>query len=189
MLKYVHKYRFLSIDKKDVYDRYLKLVTKFKYDFDELILKNNDIPNKNNDIPNKNNDIQNKSEFLELEKLENDNENMYKNIYKEISIITHPDKSFNDGQLFCLAYDSYKKNNILELLSIADKIDIDIEKYKDFIDINIIKNQVNELEEKIVEYKNSFIWKYYNGNEQEIQEIKKKIEEIRINNKKMNIII
>ena len=111
-----------------------------------------------------------------------------KKLYYKIVIITHPDKSNIKNkryiELFILAKKGYKERNILCLMNISDKLDINIikclsEAFKKIGEMIIVKNklfnileiQIRGLEDKINFKKKTFVWCWANADTSEKKEM------------------
>ena len=154
--------------------------------------------NNNDDKKNEeeNDDNINKEENREKNLEENENKNdltsiILKKLFHKIVIITHPDKSKIKNnkyiELFIKAKRGYKERNILSLMNICVKLDINIikclnEAFKKTGEMNIIKNklyfileiQIKGLEDKICFKKKTFVWCWANADTDYKKEIIKK---------------
>lgn len=111
----------------------------------------------NNDI-----NIDNHSELSKIKKI-------IKKLYHSISILTHPDKIKDDNlnKLFVLSQNAYENDNLIQLLSIQVKLDIDFQLDLDNDCIELIQDNINDLSNNIEEIKNKNAWVWYHKNEQD----------------------
>lgn len=106
----------------------------------------------------------------------------YKDLYRKLSLKTHPDHGGN-GEDFTEIKEAYNSDNILELVSYADKYNIDYEFIKE--DENYLIESCNKLEEEIKSLQKSLAWSYFTGD----KEVKKRcIDQVkRLTGKPINI--
>lgn len=104
------------------------------------------------------------------------NENT-KKIYREIVLITHPDKlEDNDKRNEYLNYyrdatDAKNKNNISLLLIIADELNINCEEYLNDENIINIKDNINIIKSQLLHIEQMNIWKWYHTENEKLKDI------------------
>lgn len=82
-----------------------------------------------------------------------------KTIYKSIVKETHPDKVINKEDIFIKAVNAMETLNYLDMLIIADNLNIPI-KYED-LDIDTINTEITHIKKESDSYDNKLSWKYY----------------------------
>ena len=84
-------------------------------------------------------------------------------LYRKISLKTHPDKQNNDNEIFIKVLEAYKTNNILELLKMSNKFNIEYT-LNDTI-FTYIEDEITKIEQKINELKHNVCWLWCNADE------------------------
>lgn len=81
-----------------------------------------------------------------------------KQIYRQISKITHPDKNENDSQ-FKEAVDAYSSGNFLQLIKIAQNLQIQFQ--MDAETIKKIEAEIKELQQQNSILEQHLVWRWY----------------------------
>lgn len=113
----------------------------------------------------------------EYENIQNDSPDIIdkspeiKKIYRDIVKKTHPDKTDDPllSSMYIDATESYKVNDISDLYSICDKLNIDFNLSKD--DIDQLNNQIEDFIDKIDFLKSTYTWKWYESTDDKKNEI------------------
>lgn len=84
-----------------------------------------------------------------------------KKLYKTLSRATHPDKG-GDDEDFLLVGKFYEDGNLLELIRLAEKYNIEYEVQPD--DEEIMNESVKKLEHEIFRIKDTLAWNWVKGN-------------------------
>lgn len=84
-------------------------------------------------------------------------------LYKKLSLKTHPDKHGGNNELFIEMLDAYKKKNMLKLIKMSHKLDIDYV-LSDIL-ISYIEKDISDLENKINELQHHVCWLWCNADE------------------------
>ena len=98
-----------------------------------------------------------------------------KKIYREIVLLTHPDKLDNNDNkneylnLYRNATDN--KNNISQLLIIADELNINIENYLNDDNIVNVKDNINIIKSQLLHIEQMQVWKWYHTENEKVKEI------------------
>ena len=93
-----------------------------------------------------------------------------KNLYKKLSLKTHPDKNNGDDSIFKIVLHAYKNKNILKLINIANQFNISIE-YDDNM-ITYIEDNILNIEKKIDELQHHLCWLWCNANNDDKKKFK-----------------
>lgn len=149
--KLLKEYDFLTSDlkyKKAVIDQYLPTLREV-----EVVEPSND------------------TSFEEIEKIKYIPSEIEKQIYRQISKLTHPDKGAEYEEDFKIAVQAYSSGNFLQLLKIAS--DLKIQFQIDTETIEKIEKEIHELKMQAEMLDQHLIWKWYltkDGVEKEILE-------------------
>lgn len=105
------------------------------------------------------------TEIIQVEETIEENREV-KDLYRKIVKATHPDKT-NDtskNNMFDLASKAYESGDIVDMILIADNLNIDsgIE-----IPVDDIKKRISSIETKIEFLKKTYTWKWMNAKEDE----------------------
>ena len=98
-----------------------------------------------------------------------------KKIYREIVLLTHTDKLDNNDNkneylnLYRNATDN--KNNISQLLIIADELNINIENYLNDDNIVNVKDNINIIKSQLLHIEQMQVWKWYHTENEKVKEI------------------
>lgn len=92
----------------------------------------------------------------------------FKSLYRKIAVETHPDKNENQEsarEIYEKATVAKKEGNLQELLDAGKKINV----MPDFNamtreELDILKDNINELQDKINKIKNSYPWVWFHAN-------------------------
>lgn len=120
------------------------------------------------------NDIKHLSVKESKDEIKDEKSDYVKKLYREIVKNTHPDKIDDRRDLFEKAYLSYKDDNYLNILLVADILNIEIDLSK--LDNNKILNDIEQLKNKSKMFENSTHWKWYY--DKDISHIEKYVDSI-----------
>jgi len=84
-----------------------------------------------------------------------------KKLYKKLSQVVHPDVSNESSEDFLLLNESYQKNNLFELIIMANKYNIDHDISDD--DLSLFTSHIEQLEMEINRMKNTLAWAWGTG--------------------------
>lgn len=167
-----------NIEKSDGENEINKESDKDKSDEDIEEEKNKDIDkNKNNETDDtvmerkkkkKRRKRKEKKELSEKEKL-------ILRLYRKLSKILHPDKNPSCKGLFLKLKKYYDENNLIEIVIIANLFDIPIESNE--INPDEYKKDIEELDKKMNNINNNFIWMLYYGTPQQRQLVRQRLME------------
>ena len=157
-------------------------VNKLKDDIDDEIINENvqtdiDIKNDIDDEINENeikDDIENVKEEIIEEKVDKNENNDIKKIFRQLVLKTHPDKNKNISeeyiQIYKEAVESYNNNNFLNIIFLGNKIGIDLSNLseKRFDDI---KEYNDELYKKIHIIDNDTLMLWYNVDDEDLKDV------------------
>jgi hypothetical protein len=101
-------------------------------------------------------------EFEEIPNTEIIRSDKIKKLYREIAKITHPDKIQNKGlnNLYMEASKYYELNDIIGIYSVCDNLSIDYD--VEISDIELIKENIKNLKERILFIENNTVWTWIN---------------------------
>ena len=87
-----------------------------------------------------------------------------KTLYKEIAKSTHPDKNPQENlkEVYLDAQKAYESNDILQLLSICDRLKITYDISDE--EFNLIRSEIHTKKERIKFLESTFTWKWYHEN-------------------------
>lgn len=145
--KLIKEYDYLSCDmkyKKAVIDQYMSTLRQ----------------------PSINEDVQFDNEVVNVKRTPSDIE---KQIYRQISKLTHPDKNLNNNEHFTAASDAYASGNFLQLLKIAK--DLHIEFQIDDETLQKLEIEIKELKMQTKMLDQHLIWKWYLTKDEEEKEM------------------
>jgi hypothetical protein len=100
-----------------------------------------------------------------------------KKIYREIVILTHPDKikdkenKDNLIDLYKIATDAKNKNNIAQLLLVAEELKIEYEKYLTEESLIKLKDNINILKSQLLHIEQTIPWKWYHMENEKLKNI------------------
>ena len=84
-------------------------------------------------------------------------------LYKKLSLKTHPDKHGGNNELFIELLNAYNTKNILKLIKMAHKLEIDYV-LSDLL-ISYFEKDISKLENKINELQHHVCWLWCNADE------------------------
>jgi hypothetical protein len=82
-----------------------------------------------------------------------------KTLYRQIVRTTHPDVSNNLNEVFLDAQKAYDSNDLVQILSICDKLKLEYEITSEEFDI--IKGEINLKKQRIQFLESTYTWKWY----------------------------
>jgi hypothetical protein len=84
-----------------------------------------------------------------------------KSLYKEIAKSTHPDKSNQENlkEVYLDAQKAYESNDLLQILSICDRLKINYEISTDEFDL--IRSEIDTKKQRIKFLESTYTWKWY----------------------------
>lgn len=84
-----------------------------------------------------------------------------KTLYKEIAKSTHPDKNSQENlkEVYLDAQKAYESNDLLQLLSICDRLKISYDISDE--EFNLIRSEIDLKKERIKFLESTFTWKWY----------------------------
>jgi hypothetical protein len=93
-----------------------------------------------------------------------------KKIYKEISKICHPDKTsdINLNEMYIQAKLLYEKNDLLGLITVAQKLSLNFEIEEN--DVSILKRTLADKKSKLLKIEGTFLWLWANSSTEEEKE-------------------
>ena len=98
-------------------------------------------------------------------------------LFKEIAVKTHPDKMVDDTEeLFIKANKANKSNDLSTLLSIAEELDLNTEKFVD--NSLLLERHSNELARKIQDIRNQMAWVWYHVDDIRRPLVRKRIQQM-----------
>ena len=85
-----------------------------------------------------------------------------KSLYKEIAKSTHPDKNHQENlkEVYLDAQKAYESNDLLQILSICDRLKIDYDISSEEFDL--IRNEIDTKKQRIKFLESTYTWKWYN---------------------------
>lgn len=104
-----------------------------------------------------------------------DRDKLILRLYRKLSKILHPDKNPSCQNLFLKLKKYYDDKNLIEMVIIADLFDIHIESEE--IDNDSYKKDIEELDKKMNNINNNFIWMLYYGTPQQRQIVRQRLME------------
>lgn len=96
-------------------------------------------------------------------------------LYRKLSKILHPDKNPSCHSLFLKLKKYYDDKNLIEMVIIADLFDVSIDSEE--IDSESYKKDIEELDKKMNNINNNFIWMLYYGTQQQRQLVRQRLME------------
>ena len=93
-----------------------------------------------------------------------------KKLYRKIVELTHPDKAKDQEDIFRDATRAYKEENLAMLLEIASDLRIKINELSDE-SIELVQENIQDLETKVEELKQSTAWAWYNCKSSEEKDV------------------
>ena len=162
--KLKHKIEYLRLELEEVTEINSKCLEKFNQDFA-------------GDFP----DDDNIKDKLRKEESEEPFESIPKEItnklFKEIAVKTHPDKMIDDTEeLFIKANKANKNNDLSTLLSIAEELNVDTEKFVD--NSLLLERHSHELASKIQDIRNQMAWVWYHVDDIRRPLVRKRIQQM-----------
>jgi hypothetical protein len=111
--------------------------------------------------------IKNDSKDSDVKKINKTNINPYvKNLYRKISKQTHPDKINNKilNNIYLKASSIYNDNDIIGIYLICDELNIEYN--IDTLDINMLREKITYLKNRINLIESTLSWKWYNSQDE-----------------------
>ena len=91
-------------------------------------------------------------------------------LYKKLSLKTHPDKHGGNNELFIDVLNAFKSNNVLKLIRLANKYNIEVVISEEII--NYIEKDIAKIESKINELQHHVCWLWNSASEDEKKKFK-----------------
>ena len=88
-----------------------------------------------------------------------------KTLYRQIARTTHPDVASNLNEVFLDAQKAYDSNDLVQILSICEKLKINYEITSQ--EFEILKDQINLKKQRIQFLESTYTWKWYQVNTSE----------------------
>jgi|688.fasta_scaffold118039_3 hypothetical protein len=84
-----------------------------------------------------------------------------KNLYRQIAKSTHPDKTKQENlnEVYLDAQKAYESNNMIQILTICDKLRIDFEISND--EIELIRDEIETKKQRIMFLESTYTWRWY----------------------------
>jgi len=111
--------------------------------------------------------IKNDSKDSDVKKINKTNINLYvKKLYRKISKQTHPDKINNKilNNIYLKASSMYNDNNIIGIYLICDELNIEYN--IDTLDMNMLREKITYLKNRINLIESTLSWKWYNSQDE-----------------------
>jgi len=96
----------------------------------------------------------------ELEIVSEKKDPKIKSLYRQIVRTTHPDVSSNLKEVFLTAQKAYDTNDLIQILSICDKLKISYEITNEEVDI--VKEEINLKKQRIHFLESTYTWRWFN---------------------------
>lgn len=147
---------------KDV-NKVLETHPQLKSLLDEKIEKRMNIINLQEQPPQKEQLVEEIIESLEV--VSDSKDPKLKNLYRQIARTTHPDVASNLNEVFLDAQKAYDSNDLVQILSICEKLKINYEITQQ--EFEILKDQINLKKQRIQFLESTYTWKWYQVNTSE----------------------
>ena len=179
--EYCAKYEYASfelLETNTLFEYYMKIFideySKLIEQKSDPIEKETNVPNAPNEpnVPNVPNEPNEPNEPDAPSKPNEPKNKLLKRIYKQLSLLTHPDKQNGTDELFKIVKEAYDTNNILKLITIAVKFKIEI---PEDIDSTLWDDEILKMTLKIEYLKKTNAWLWANASENEKQKIFERI--------------
>jgi hypothetical protein len=97
-------------------------------------------------------------------------------LYKKLSLKTHPDKLKGDNGAFRAVYEAYKTKDILYMMILAQKYDIEVNIESYFItdDFTMFETAIQTILQKIEGIKSTLAWNWVKADDAQKQEYRDK---------------
>jgi hypothetical protein len=119
-----------------------------------------DASNKKESLPPASPPVENQPPIIDIKKPKKHSKEKLKKLYKKLSIITHPDKGGDEEDFLALGK-YYEDGNLMELIKIAEKYNIEYKIEKD--DEEVLETSAKKIEDEIYRMKDTLAWNWVNG--------------------------
>ena len=168
--KWIYKYRYLQIELEETKSLQEGYTEIFMRDFKDVLM--NEENHSGLDMAAK--EGKELIDEIKDEVKPKNNSKLAKELYRNISRKTHPDKIQDEklNNIFKEAADAYDNHNLMELIMLSDKIGIDISSDLDETDLLMIESNCNQVQLEIDTIKSTITWQWCTYPDDDKEELK-----------------